>query len=96
MIAAARIAKAALDKVPDRGLGPPLCRRRDRTAGEMLPADRPLTVVTNALSIASILLTRPNTTIVFVGGRIDRRRGAAVDSWALHQISQSFVEVLIT
>ena len=90
---AEHIAKAALDEVPDRGSIILSAGAATARVAEMLPADRPLVVVTNALSIASTLLTRPDTTVVLVGGRLDRSSAAAVDSWALHQISQSFVEV---
>src|SRR3954454_25185678 len=91
--AAVRIAEAALDELPDRGsILLPTGEATARLA-EMLPADRPLTAVTNALSVASTLVARPCTTVVVVGGRVDRHTAASVESWALHQISQSFVEV---
>jgi DeoR family transcriptional regulator, fructose operon transcriptional repressor len=91
--AAVRIAEAALEELPDRGSI--LLSTGEATArlAEMLPADRPLTVVTNALSVASTLVAHPGTTVVVVGGRVDRHTAASVGSWALHQISQSFVEV---
>jgi DeoR family transcriptional regulator, fructose operon transcriptional repressor len=91
--AAALIAKAALDELPDRGSVILSAGAATERLAEMLPADRPLIVVTNALAIASTVVVRPATTVVFVGGRIDRRSAGSVDSWALHQISQSFVEV---
>jgi DeoR family fructose operon transcriptional repressor len=91
--AAALIAKAALDELPDRGSVILSAGAATECLAEMLPADRPLIVVTNALAIASTVVVRPATTVVFIGGRIDRRSAGSVDSWALHQISQSFVEV---
>ena len=44
----------------------------------MLPADRELTVVTNALPIAMVLAARPNITLHLLGGRVRGRTLAAV------------------
>ena len=85
--AAVRIAEAALDELPDRGSILHSTGEATAPLAEMLPTDRPLTVVTNALSVASTLVARPGTTVVVVGRwssrpayrRIRRFVGAAPD-----------------
>lgn len=44
---------------------------------EALPADRDLTVVTNAPAVAAALAGRPRCTLVVLGGRVDPALGAA-------------------
>jgi DeoR family fructose operon transcriptional repressor len=87
-----RIAKAALDEVPDAGsilldAGTTTARLAD------VLADRELTVVTNALPIATALASRPNLTVLSIGGRIRGRTLAAVDDWALRVLAGTFVDV---
>src|SRR5580698_10140066 len=43
-----------------------------------IPLDRPLTVVTNSISIASALLERKNLKVIVLGGEIERQTGAAI------------------
>ncbi len=88
-----RIVKAALAELPLSGailLGPGAATRR---LADALPADHLLTVVTNAVSIAQALAPRPDTTVVLLGGRLDRRTGAAVDPWAWEKLAQVYAEV---
>ena len=88
-----RIAKAALAEVPTEGA---ILLDAGSTTGrlaEQLPADRELTVVTNSLTIALALSARPNLTLMMVGGRLRGRTLAAVDSWAVQALHESFVEV---
>jgi DeoR family fructose operon transcriptional repressor len=88
-----RIAKAALAELPDEGAI--LLDAGSTTArlAEQLPADRALTVVTNALPLALSLATRPNITVLLLGGRVRGRTLAAVDSWATDALAETFVEV---
>lgn len=88
-----RIAKAALAEVPESGTL--LLDAGSTTArlAEALPVDRELTVVTHSVSIALTLVTRPNLTVMLVGGRLRSRTLASVDSWALHALRETFVEV---
>jgi DeoR family fructose operon transcriptional repressor len=89
----ARIVKAALAELPPAGpilLGPGAATER---LAEALPPDQPLTVVTNAVVIAQTLALRTATTVVLLGGRLDRRSGAAVDPWALEKLAQVYAEV---
>lgn len=88
-----RIAKAALAELPDEGAI--LLDAGSTTArlAEQLPVDRALTVVTNALPLGLSLATRPNITVLLLGGRVRGRTLAAVDSWATDALAETFVEV---
>lgn len=88
-----RIAKAALAEVPEEGailLDAGTTTARLATA---LPTDRELTVVTNALDVATTLAARPNLTVLMIGGRVRGRTLAAVDSWAARMLGDLFVDV---
>jgi DeoR family transcriptional regulator, fructose operon transcriptional repressor len=88
-----RIAKAALAELP--GEGSVLLDAGSTTArlADHLPADRELTVVTHSVNIALSLSTRPNLTIMLVGGRLRSRTLATVDSWALQALRETYVDV---
>lgn len=89
----ARIAKAALAEVPAEGS---ILLDAGSTTGrlaELLPGDRELTVVTHSVNIGLALSTRPNLTIMLVGGRLRARTLATVDAWALQALSETFVDV---
>lgn len=88
-----RIAKAALAELPAEGsilldAGSTTARLAD-----VLPMDRQLTVVTNALPIATALVARPNLTVLVIGGRLRVRTLAAVDTWALDALAATYVDV---
>ncbi|HEI8867329.1 DeoR/GlpR family DNA-binding transcription regulator [Serratia sp. AKBS12] len=53
---------------------------------DLLPRDRRLTVVTNAISIAARLLERPGIRTILLGGEIDAEVGGCVDAKALADI----------
>ncbi|MGH2750915.1 MAG: DeoR/GlpR family DNA-binding transcription regulator [Actinomycetota bacterium] len=88
-----RIAKAALDELPDEGAI--LLDAGSTTArlADVLPTDRELTVVTNGLPIAMQLSSRPNLTLLFLGGRVRGRTLAAVDVWAMRALEETFLDV---
>lgn len=88
-----RIAKAALAEVPEEGSI--LLDAGSTTArlAAILPVDRQLTVLTNALPTALALATRSNITVLFVGGRVRGRTLACVDPWAIEALGQSYVDV---
>jgi DeoR/GlpR family transcriptional regulator of sugar metabolism len=50
-----------------------------------MPVDRPLTIVTNSVSIAAVLLERKNLTVIILGGKIDREAGATIGLSALRE-----------
>lgn len=88
-----RIAKAAIAELPADGAI--LLDAGSSTArlADLLPADRTLTVVTNSLPTAVALAARPSLTVQFLGGRIRGRTMAAVDSWGLRVLADTFVDV---
>jgi DeoR family fructose operon transcriptional repressor len=88
-----RIAKAALDQLPDGGsiiidAGTTTVRFAD-----ILPTDRALTVVTHGLPIAGLLAERPNITLHLVGGQVRPGTLAAVGSWAEREYGGVFADV---
>jgi DeoR family fructose operon transcriptional repressor len=87
------IAKAAIAELPAEGTilldaGTTTARLADE-----LPSDRELTVVTHSVNIALMLTARQNLTVMLVGGRLRSRTLATVDAWALHALSETFVDV---
>lgn len=88
-----RIAKSALAELPDEGAVLLDAGTTTSRLAEVWPIDRELTVVTNALPIATALAGRPQTTVLIVGGKVRGRTMAAVDDWALRSLADSFVDV---
>ncbi|MGH3449844.1 MAG: DeoR/GlpR family DNA-binding transcription regulator [Haloechinothrix sp.] len=88
-----RIAKAALAELPAEGAVLLDAGTTTARMAEVLPNDRELTVVTNALPIASTLAGRSLTTVLVVGGKVRGRTMAAVDDWALRCLADTFVDV---
>lgn len=88
-----RIAKAALAEVPEDGAILLDAGTTTARLASVMPADRELTVVTNGLPLASRLAAYPNLTVLLVGGRVRGRTLAAVDTWALHALSEVYVDV---
>ncbi|MET0863874.1 MAG: DeoR/GlpR family DNA-binding transcription regulator [Nakamurella sp.] len=88
-----RIAKAALEQLPENGsiiidAGTSTVRFAD-----LLPADREFTVVTHGLPIAGLLAERPNITLHLVGGQVRGGTLAAVGSWAEREYAGVFADV---
>ena len=88
-----RIAKAALALLPDEGTILLDAGTTTAKMADLLPLDRELTVVTHSVNIALMLTSRPNLTVMLVGGRLRSRTLATVDAWALQALKDSFVEV---
>ncbi|GAB2787610.1 DeoR/GlpR family DNA-binding transcription regulator [Amycolatopsis magusensis] len=88
-----RIAKAALAELPEEGTILLDAGTTTARVAEQLPLDRELTVVTHSVNIALALATRPNLTVMLVGGRLRSRTLASVDAWALRALDETFVEV---
>jgi DeoR family transcriptional regulator, fructose operon transcriptional repressor len=89
----ASIARAALDEVPVEGAILLDAGTTTARLADMIPADRELTVVTNALPIATALSARPNVTVLTIGGRVRGRTLAMVDQWALRVLAETLVDV---
>jgi DeoR family fructose operon transcriptional repressor len=88
-----RIALAALAEVPDGGTILLDAGTSTARLAEALPTDRPLTVLTNAPSIAMALSARANLTLLLIGGRVRGRTLAAVDEWALRLLAEVYCDV---
>ncbi|MGA2929640.1 MAG: DeoR/GlpR family DNA-binding transcription regulator [Solirubrobacteraceae bacterium] len=89
----ARIARAALVEVPADGAILLDAGTTTARLAELLPSDRELTVVTNAVPIAMALSARANVTVLTVGGRVRGKTLAMVDQWALRVLAETFVDV---
>jgi DeoR family fructose operon transcriptional repressor len=88
-----RIAKAALAELPTEGSILLDAGTTTARLAEILPLDRELVVLTNGLPIAMSLAGRPNLTVLLIGGRVRGRTLAAVDTWALRALADSYVDV---
>jgi DeoR/GlpR family transcriptional regulator of sugar metabolism len=53
-----------------------------------IPLDRPLTVVTNSISIAGALLERKILKVIIIGGEIDADTGAAIGPSAIREVER--------
>ena len=89
-----RIAEAALALLPDDG-GTVLVDAGTTTAAlvERFPAERRLTVVTNAVPHALRLVQLPEVTVIVVGGRLRARTLANVDEPAVEALRNLRVDV---
>jgi DeoR family fructose operon transcriptional repressor len=88
-----RIGKAALTALPDGGA---IIIDAGTTTGrlvDVLPSDRELTVVVNSPPLATALASRPNLTVIMLGGRVRGRTLAAVDDMALQPLRHLHVDV---
>lgn len=60
---------------------------------DLLPVDRPLTVVTNALPTAVALAARPNVTLLVIGGRLRTHTQGTVDHWATRMLGDLVIDL---
>ncbi len=88
-----RIAKAALDQVPDGGTILLDAGTTTQRLAEILPRDRELSVVTNSLPTAMILMTQPNVSLYVLGGRFRPLTQAAVGDWTTAALAETAVDV---
>lgn len=88
-----RIAKAALDELPDGGAVLLDAGTTTIRLAEMLPHDRELTVVTHSLPIATLLAARGNVTLHLLGGTVRGRTLAAVGTWAERAMADVYADV---
>ena len=86
------IASAALDEIPAGGAVLIDAGTTTARLAELFPADRELTIVTNSLDHATVLVDKPNLTIFQLGGRV-RGTHATVDAWALGGLGEVSVDV---
>jgi DeoR family fructose operon transcriptional repressor len=88
-----RIARAALDELPDGGSIILDAGTTTVRLAQLLPTDRELTVVTHSIPVASALITRSNVTLHLLGGVVRGRTLAAVGDWTRAQIADVFADV---
>ena len=88
-----RIAKAALAEVPAEGSILLDAGTTTARLAEVLPVDRELTVVTNAVPLVAALAVRPKIAVLLLGGRVRGRTMAAVGGWALRVLADTYVDV---
>lgn len=88
-----RIAKAALEQLPDGGSIIVDAGTTTVRFAEMLPPERRFIVVTHALPIAAMLAERTNLTLHLVGGQVRPGTLAAVGSWAERDLAAVFADV---
>lgn len=89
----ASIAAAALQFLPEEGAIALDAGSSTLRLAEQLPADRPLTVVTNSLPIAMLLAPRVELTVHLIGGRVRGRTQATVGNQATDYLGGVFVDV---
>lgn len=89
-----RIAKAALDELPDGGSLILDAGTTTVRLAELLPLDREFTVVTHALPVATVLAGRANVTLHLVGGTVRGRTLATVGDWALRSLADIHTDVV--
>jgi DeoR family fructose operon transcriptional repressor len=88
-----RIARAALDELPDGGSIIIDAGTTTARLAQLLPTDRELTVVTHSIPVANILISRPNIVLHLLGGVVRGRTLAAVGEWTKAQIADVFADV---
>ena len=88
-----RIAKAALAELPEEGAIIIDAGSTTERLASVLPMDRELTVVVNSPPLAVLLASRPNLTVIMLGGRVRPRTLATVDDWNLRLLSEIHVDV---
>jgi DeoR family fructose operon transcriptional repressor len=88
-----RIARAALDELPDGGSIIIDAGTTTVRLAQLLPLDRELTVVTHSIPVAHSLITRPNISLHLLGGVVRPRTLAAVGEWTRAQVAELFVDV---
>ncbi|MQA35827.1 DeoR/GlpR family DNA-binding transcription regulator, partial [Modestobacter roseus] len=62
---------------------------------DLMPGDRELTIVTNALQLAGKLAAYPNLNVLLIGGRVRSRTLASVDAWAQQALAGLYVDVCL-
>jgi DeoR family fructose operon transcriptional repressor len=88
-----RIARAALDELPEGGSVILDAGTTTVRLAELLPTDREFTVVTHSIPVASVLISRPNVTLQLLGGTVRGRTLAAVGEWTRAQVAEVYADV---
>jgi DeoR family transcriptional regulator, fructose operon transcriptional repressor len=88
-----RLAKAAADLIDDAESIYLDEGSTVQVLADLLPVDRPLTVVTNALPTAVALAARPNVSLYVLGGRVRNHTLGAVDHWATRMLGDLLIDL---
>jgi DeoR/GlpR family transcriptional regulator of sugar metabolism len=88
-----RLAKAAADLIDDAESIYLDEGSTVQVLADLLPVDRPLTVVTNALPTAVALAARPNVSLYVLGGRVRNHTLGAVDHWATRMLGDLQIDL---
>jgi DeoR/GlpR family transcriptional regulator of sugar metabolism len=62
---------------------------------QRMPLDRPLTVVTNSLPVATTLAARTNIQVIILGGRVRGSTMGVVDQWPTQMLSGLVIDLAI-
>jgi DeoR family transcriptional regulator, fructose operon transcriptional repressor len=88
-----RIAKAALAEIPEDGAILLDAGSTTHRLAEAIPVDRELTVIVNSPVLATLLASRPQLSVIMLGGRVRGRTLATVDDLALQPLRHLHVDV---
>ncbi|MCK8475842.1 MULTISPECIES: DeoR/GlpR family DNA-binding transcription regulator [Microbacterium] len=88
-----QIAKSAVSELPSNGVIFIESGSTTQLLAELIPADRSLVVITNSLPTAIQLSSRPNLTLVTLGGRVRSVTLGTVDGLAIRNLSEMNVDV---
>lgn len=88
-----RIAKRALEVIPEGGTVLLDAGTTTLAIAQALPAEASLTVVTNSLMIGAALAAKPGISLLQIGGRVRPVTGAAVGPWACGELASLTVDV---
>ncbi len=88
-----RIARAALDELPESGVLIIDAGSTPRRFAEVLPVDRRFTVVTNSLPVAAALVEKPNLDVIITGGTVKRDTLAVVDFESVASIVERLADI---
>lgn len=89
-----RIARAALEEVPERGAILIDSGSTSAHLADLLDRDRDLTVITNSIPIVQSLATTERPEVVVIGGRLQRNTMAFVDESGVDMLREITVDVL--
>ena len=88
-----RIVTRAIEHLPDEGAVLIDAGTTTGLLAERLPTGRRLTVVTGSMQVINALVSRPDVTVMMVGGRMRPVSHCAVDAWALRALADIRVDV---
>lgn len=88
-----RIAARALLEMPSRGTVLLDSGTTTLAIAKAIPTTAEMTVVTNSVAIAAVLVDHPEVTVHMLGGTIRQRTGACVGQWATDALEWMCIEV---